>query len=198
MKKILILLAHPSYNRSNANKALIQALRKVEGLRVHDLYQQYPNMFIDVPYEQRLLLEHDIIVFQHPLYWYSCPAILKEWMDQVLEYGFAFGPDGNALKGKSLLSVITTGGSLESYTALGHNRRAITEYLLPFRQTGWLCGMRWLPPFVLYSYHTLKDPEYLMLRAQELRQLLEALRDDRLSQESLQRATYLTDLLEEL
>jgi glutathione-regulated potassium-efflux system ancillary protein KefG len=96
MKKILILLAHPSYNRSNANKALIQALRKVEGLRVHDLYQQYPNMFIDVPYEQRLLLEHDIIVFQHPLYWYSCPAILKEWMDQVLEYGFAFGPDGNA------------------------------------------------------------------------------------------------------
>ncbi len=198
MKKILVLFAHPSFNRSHANKALIQALRKMEGVRVHDLYQQYPNMFIDVPREQRLLLEHDIIVFQHPLYWYSCPAILKEWMDQVLEYGFAFGPDGNALKGKALLSVITTGGSLESYTAQGHNRRAITEYLLPFRQTSWLCGMRWLPPFVLYSYHTLTEAEHLRLRAQELSRLLAALQDEQLSLESLQRATYLTDLLEEL
>ena len=117
MKKILILFAHPGYHRSHANKALLQALRKVEGIHVHDLYQRYPNMFIDVAHEQQLLLEHDIIIFQHPLYWYSSPAIIKEWMDQVLEYGFAFGPDGHALKGKALLSVITTGGSQESYTS---------------------------------------------------------------------------------
>ena len=144
MKKILILFAHPSYHRSHANKALLQALRKVEGITIHDLYQRYPNMFIDVEQEQKLLLEHDIIIFQHPLYWYSSPAIIKEWMDQVLEYGFAFGPDGHALKGKSLLSAITTGGSQESYTSQGHNRRAVIEYLLPFKQSAWLCGMRYL------------------------------------------------------
>lgn len=198
MKKILILLAHPSYNRSHANKALIQALRKLEGVTVHDLYQLYPNMFIDVAREQRLLLEHDIIVFQHPFYWYSCPAILKEWMDEVLEYGFAFGPEGQALKGKSLLSVITTGGSKESYTAHGHNRRPITEYLLPFRQSAWLCGMQWLPPFVLYAYHVLPDGEHLKAIAQQLKDLLEAIQQDRLPPEQLQRASYLTDLLEEL
>ena len=100
MKKILILFAHPSYHRSHANKALLQALRKVEGITIHDLYQRYPNMFIDVEQEQKLLLEHDIIIFQHPLYWYSSPAIIKEWMDQVLEYGFAYGHDANALHGK--------------------------------------------------------------------------------------------------
>lgn len=131
MKKILILFAHPNYQRSHANKALLQALRKVEGITIHDLYQRYPSMFIDVAQEQQLLLEHDIIIFQHPLYWYSCPAIIKEWMDQVLEYGFAFGPQGHALKGKALLSAITTGGSQESYTSQGHNRRAVIEYLLP-------------------------------------------------------------------
>ena len=198
MKKILILFAHPGYHRSHANKALLQALRKVEGIHVHDLYQRYPNMFIDVAHEQQLLLEHDIIIFQHPLYWYSSPAIIKEWMDQVLEYGFAFGPEGHALKDKQLLSAITTGGSQESYTSQGHNRRAVIEYLLPFRQTAWLCGMRYLPPFVLYSYHTIQDARLLRDTAQEYRRLLIALRDETLSPEALQRATYLTDLLEEL
>ena len=198
MKKILILFAHPGYNRSHANKALLQALRKVEGIHVHDLYQRYPNMFIDVAHEQQLLQEHDIIVFQHPLYWYSSPAIIKEWMDQVLEYGFAFGPEGHALKDKQLLSAITTGGSQESYTSQGHNRRAVIEYLLPFRQTAWLCGMRYLPPFVLYSYHTIQDARLLRDTAKEYRRLLIALRDETLSPDALQRATYLTDLLEEL
>ncbi len=198
MKKILILFAHPGYHRSHANKALLQALRKVEGIHVHDLYQRYPNMFIDVAHEQQLLLEHDIIIFQHPLYWYSSPAIIKEWMDQVLEYGFAFGPEGHALRDKQLLSAITTGGSQESYTSQGHNRRAVIEYLLPFRQTAWLCGMRYLPPFVLYSYHTIQDARLLRDTAQEYRRLLIALRDETLSPDALQRATYLTDLLEEL
>lgn len=198
MKKILILFAHPSYHRSHANKALLQALRKMEGVTIHDLYQNYPNMFIDVAREQQLLLEHDIIIFQHPLYWYSSPAMIKEWMDQVLEYGFAFGPDGHALKGKALLSVITTGGSQESYTSQGHNRRAVIEYLLPFKQTAWLCGMRYLPPFVLYSYHTIQDVTLLRETAREYRQLLEGLRDERFPAEELHRATYLTDLLEAL
>jgi glutathione-regulated potassium-efflux system ancillary protein KefG len=198
MKKILILFAHPGYHRSHANKALLQALRKMEGVTIHDLYQHYPNMFIDVAQEQQLLLEHDIIIFQHPLYWYSSPAIIKEWMDQVLEYGFAFGPDGHALKDKALLSVITTGGSQESYTSQGHNRRAVIEYLLPFKQTAWLCGMRYLPPFVLYSYHTIQDVRLLRETAREYRLLLEGLRDDRFPADDLHRATYLTDLLEAL
>ena len=198
MKKILILFAHPTYQRSHANKALLQALKSMDGVTIHDLYQRYPNMFIDVAHEQKLLLEHDIIVFQHPFYWYSCPALLKEWMDQVLEYGFAFGPEGNALRDKSLLSAITTGGSHESYTSQGHNHRAVTEYLIPFRQSAWLCGMRYLPPFVLYSYHAIQNVQLLRETARHYRRLLEALRDETLPADELQRATYLTDLTESL
>ena len=63
----------------------------MEGVRLHDLYEAYPDFLIDVEAEQALLLEHDVIVFQHPVYWYSSPAILKEWQDLVLEHGFAYG-----------------------------------------------------------------------------------------------------------
>lgn len=109
MKRILIIFSHPGYHRSHANRAMLKALKGLEDVKVHDLYQHYPNMFIDVAREQRMLRDYDIIVFQYPVYWYSCPAILKEWMEQVLEYGYAFGPDGNALKHKYLLAAITTG-----------------------------------------------------------------------------------------
>lgn len=198
MKKVLVLFAHPSFQRSVANKALLATLRQMPGVTIHDLYQQYPSMFIDPAREQRLLREHDIIVFQHPFYWYSCPAILKEWMDQVLEYGFAFGPEGRALHGKLLLSVITTGGSRESYAPQGHNRHPITDYLLPFQQSAWLCGMHWLPPFVAYAYHSLSDGEHLPVISRQLRQLLLALQEERLTLAQCQQAQLLTDLLEEL
>lgn len=99
---------------------------------------------------------------------------------------------------EALLSAITTGGSQESYTSQGHNRRAVIEYLLPFKQSAWLCGMRYLPPFVLYSYHTIQDVQLLRNTAQQYRRLLEGLRDERIPADALQRATYLSDLLEEL
>ena len=115
MKRILIIFSHPALQSSRANRQLLQALDGLEGITLHDLYHHYPDMFIDVKREQALLSEHDIIVFQHPFYWYSCPAIMKEWMDLVLEYGYAYGPEAHALSGKQWLSAITTGGAPESY-----------------------------------------------------------------------------------
>lgn len=109
MKRILIIFSHPALQSSRANRQLLQALDGLEGITLHDLYHHYPDMFIDVKREQALLSEHDIIVFQHPFYWYSCPAIMKEWMDLVLEYGYAYGPEAHALSGKQWLSAITTG-----------------------------------------------------------------------------------------
>lgn len=197
MKRILIILAHPSYQRSYANRAMLRALKGLENVQVHDLCQIYPDMFIDVAREQRLLQDFDIIIFQHPIYWYSCPAILKEWMEQVLEYGYAFGPDGNALKHKYLLAAITTGGSEQSYSSSGHNHHSILDYLLPIQQSGLMCGMRWLPPFVVYGYHSIDDPDYLKQKGQQYRQLLTGLRDELYTQEQLLDSVYLTDLLKE-
>ncbi len=195
MKRILVIFSHPALQRSRANKHLLQAIEGLEGVTLHDLYQHYPDMYIDVKREQALLDSHDIIVFQHPFYWYSCPAIMKEWMDLVLEYGYAYGPDTHALKGKQWLSAITTGGAPESYCHAGYNQRPLLDFLLPFQQSATLCDMEWLPPFVLHSFHKLHDAEALRRCGQDYRQLLGALRDERLSPHQLSESAYLRDLL---
>jgi glutathione-regulated potassium-efflux system ancillary protein KefG len=182
MKRILVLFAHPALRRSRVNRRLLEDVRGVEGGFVNDLYEQYPELYIDVEREQALLLEHDVIVFQHPFYWYSTPAILKEWQDLVLEHGWAYGRDGHALDGKLLMSAITTGGGVESYCRDGSNRYGVRELLAPIEQTARLCGMDFLPPFVVHGTHRLADDE-IARHAAAYRRTLEALRDERLDLE---------------
>ena len=152
-RRILILFAHPALERSRVNRRLIHAIADLDGVTVHDLYEAYPDFEIDVPHDQALCSGHDLIVFQHPLYWYSTPALLKEWMELVLEFGWAYGPSGDALAGKETLSVITTGGGEESYCSEGGNRHTIREFLAPVEQTARLCGMRYLAPLVVHGTH---------------------------------------------
>jgi glutathione-regulated potassium-efflux system ancillary protein KefG len=149
--KILLIFAHPAYQRSRVNRAMIEATRGMTGLRLHDLYEEYPTFHVDICREQQLLREHDVIVFQHPFYWYSCPSLLKEWMDLVLEYKFAYGDEGSELGGKIWLSAITTGGPGEAYAPEGYNRFTMEHFLAPFQQTAGLCSMIWQPPFVVHG-----------------------------------------------
>lgn len=151
-------------------------MRGLDGVTFHDLYERYYDFQLDVAYEQQLLAAHDLIVFQHPLYWYSSPAILKEWQDLVLEYGFAYGERGTALHGKRLLSVLSAGGPQDAYTKEGYNRFTLRELLTPFEQTARLCGMEYLPPFVVHNSRALADDE-INRHAAEYRRLLETLRD---------------------
>ncbi len=92
-KRVLILFAHPALQKSRVNRRLIAAVSNLENVTINDLYEEYPDFCVNVKREQDLLRSHDIIIFQHPFYWYSCPALLKEWEDLVLEYGFAYGGD---------------------------------------------------------------------------------------------------------
>ncbi|MBD1573032.1 glutathione-regulated potassium-efflux system ancillary protein KefG [Vibrio sp. S17_S38] len=147
--RVLVIFAHPDPDDSVANQILLKAIQGLSHVRVHDLYARYPDFFIDVAAEHRLLLEHDVIVFQHPLFMYSCPALMKEWMDSVLGKGFAFG-EGRALAGKSWRSVITTGGSKQAFSAKGYNQYPLEQILQPFELTAKLCQMNWLEPLVLY------------------------------------------------
>ena len=195
-KNILILFAHPAYQKSRANQYLIEAVRHLEQVTVHDLYEEYPDFDIEVPREQGLLVAHDIIVFHHPLYWYSSPAILKEWQDLVLEHDFAYGHAGTALRGKQLLSVITTGGSRSVYQKDGYNRFTIREFLAPFEQTAVLCGMRYLPPYVVHGMHQRPGDEIMRQYAEAYRELLVRLRDNALSLEHLGADAYLNDVLD--
>ena len=157
--RALVLFAHPAVRKSRINVRLRDAIRDCEHVTLHDLYETYPDFSIDVDREQALLTAHDVIVFQHPFYWYSAPAIVKEWLDLVLEHGFAYGRDGNALRGKTWLQAITTGGRDSQYGMGAMNQFTIEEFLRPFEATAHLCGMRWLQPFVLHAAHTADDGE---------------------------------------
>ena len=157
MKKILILFAHPRYEKSRTNKALLGALHGQDGITVHDLYEAYPDFNIDTAREQELLLAHQIIVWHYPLFLYGAPAMVKQWMDLVLEHGWAHGAGVNTLVDKQVFATITSGGSRESYSHSGFNRHTMPELLYPLKQAAHLCRMTWLPPFVVQGTYRLTD-----------------------------------------
>jgi glutathione-regulated potassium-efflux system ancillary protein KefG len=197
-RSILILFAHPALEKSRINRQLITAVDNIPGITVHDLYETYPHFDINVSHEQALLLNHDIVVFQHPFYWYSSPAILKEWQDLVLEHGFAYGHEGTALVGKKFLSAITTGGGEDAYQPSGHNRFPLRSFLLPFEQTAYLCGMDYLPPFVIHGTHQIRDLAVITDYAQAYQRTLLALRDNRINWETLSGLTRFNEALNEV
>ncbi|HJK99230.1 MAG TPA: NAD(P)H-dependent oxidoreductase [Polyangiaceae bacterium LLY-WYZ-14_1] len=176
-RRVLVLFAHPALEASRVNRRLVAAARGVAGITVRDLYELYPDYDVDVSSEQAALLAHDVYVFQHPLYWYSVPPLVKQWLDLVLEHGWAYGPNGHALRGKRVIHAITAGGGEAAYQADGTNRFTVTELLRPLEQTAVLCNMAWLPPFVAHGTHRMRRDE-MDAHAADYRRLLEALRDD--------------------
>lgn len=157
--RILVLLAHPNLTDSRVNARLADAVRDLDGVTVHDLSAAYPDGRVDVTREQQLLLDHDMIVWQFPWHWYSVPAVLKAWMDQVLTYGFAYGSEGTKLRGKSLQLVTSTGGPEESYVYSGHNRFTMEQLMRPLDATAHLCEMPLAEPLVLHGAHGVSDIE---------------------------------------
>ncbi len=156
---VLVIVAHPAMEQSRANEALARAATVGDVAEVRDLYALYPDYLIDVEAEQKRLAAAKLVVWQHPFQWYGMPALMKLWVDSVLTFGWAYGPGGDALLGKDLWLVATTGGPLETYRPDGYNRYFIDAFLPPYEQTAVLCGMRFLPPLVLYGAHQLSAGE---------------------------------------
>lgn len=175
-QRVLVLFAHPALEVSAVNRLLVEVPLAVEGVTFRDLYELYPAFEIDVSEEQRLLVEHDVILFHHPLYWYSIPPLLRQWQDLVLEHDWAYGSKGIHLRGKAACHVITAGGPADTYSAGGHNRYHLRDFLRPLEGTAVLCGMDYLPPFVVYGTHGL-DPMHLERHVADYRRLLVAFRD---------------------
>jgi glutathione-regulated potassium-efflux system ancillary protein KefG len=190
-RRILVLFAHPMLERSRVNRTLLEGIRDLPGVTIHDLYERYPTLAIDVEHEQRLLLDHDVVVLQHPFYWYSAPAIMKEWLDLVLELGWAYGPGGTKLRGKIMWNAVTTGGGHDAYHRDGYNRFTMRELLTPFDQTAHLCGMKYLAPFVVHGALRIAGPEMMQPHVVAYRRLLEDVRDERLDLARAARASSL-------
>jgi glutathione-regulated potassium-efflux system ancillary protein KefG len=190
--KILILFAHPAFHKSKVNKVLVDGLSQKEGVTFHDLYQEYPELDIDVKREQELIEQHDVIVFHFPLFWYSTPAILKEWQDLVLQHGWAFGSRGNALKDKVFFCVITVGGPKSAYQVGSFHNHTLNQLLAPLRQSVLLCKMKTLPPFVIYGCHDIEIDEVLDHR-NELLKLLDGFINGEINTENTNSLEYLNN-----
>ena len=169
---VLVIFAHPYPRQSRANKAIVSALRELKAVHLQDLYELYPNFLINVAAEKRLLLRHDLIVFQHPLYWYNMPPLLKLWMDEVLEYDFAYGPNGHALRGKKMLVSITCGGDERAYSREGFHGLPVQSFLACYKQTAHLCGMNYLDPLVLYGANKVSD-QNIAEHAEQMQRLIQ-------------------------
>ena len=167
--KVLVIVAHPQLEQSRANRRLMRAASTAAAatgaagsrIEVRDLYALYPDYLIDIAAEQTALTDARLVVWQHPIHWYSMPPLMKLWVDDVLAFGWAYGPDGTALRNKDLWLVATTGGPEDSYRPDSYNRYFFDAFLPPYEQTAALCGMRFLPPLMLHGAHKSSEAEIL-------------------------------------
>jgi glutathione-regulated potassium-efflux system ancillary protein KefG len=194
MNRILILFAHPRFEKSRTNRALLKNIEQHEAITLNDLYEQYPDFNVDVEREKELLLAHQIIIWHHPFYMYGAPALLKQWIDLVLEYGWAHGSGGDFLRNKIIFNALTSGGSREVYAANAHNRFTVQEFLIPFNQTATLCKMMYLPPFAVQGTYVLTD-EALGRHVNLYRVLLDRLARGDFDVEAMKRFSFLNDWL---
>lgn len=178
MNRILILYAHPSPHRSEVNQPLFDACQDLDGVTCVDLYGEYPTFNIDICREQGRLLDHDVVIFMYPLYWYSTPSLLKEWQDLVLEYDFAYGPEGKALQDKLFFCAITAGGVEESYSHNSYNHFTIRELLRPLEQVASLTRMQYLPPYTLFGARTAVEEQRLDDHIEGFMYLLTLIREE--------------------
>jgi glutathione-regulated potassium-efflux system ancillary protein KefF len=168
---ICVIHAHPYLRHSRANRALADALRASPGLDLRSLYDLYPDFDIDVSAEQRALDQARLVVWMHPVFWYSVPALLKHWFDKVLAYGWAYGEGGAALHGKHCLWVPTTGGTARDFTPSGLHAHPFVSFAPPIEQTARFCGMHWESPYIVHGANLI-DEARLALQAAALVQRL--------------------------
>lgn len=140
-KQVVILLAHPNYDESKANKALIESVKGITNVKVMNLYEE---PFTLGTYKQAIA-EAETIVFQFPFYWASAPSQLKKWCDEI------FGMLTPIIQGKKLMVAVTTGSEYEAYRSGGRNQYTLDELLRPYQLIANHSGMVWQTPFVVYG-----------------------------------------------
>jgi putative NADPH-quinone reductase len=155
MSQTLILLFHPDFSRSRANRALVEAARSRADVTVVDMQALYPEGRIDADMEVARLLAADRIVLQFPVQWYSTPPLLKAWQDVVLTRMFylAYETEGAKLAGKTVLVAATAGNIQHAYAADGDNLFPLRDLLKPLQATAHRCALAWQEPFLIYNAH---------------------------------------------
>lgn len=194
MNKILLIVAHPALEKSRNNIRLIKAAEQLDQVIIRDLYELYPRFSINTKKEQEYLEQSDIIILQHPFYWYSIPALMKQYLDMVFTHGWAYGKGGGKLEGKILFNAITTSGTRESYNWEEHNRFPLSSYMIPYNQLAHVCKMQYLPPFVLHESGK-ADALAATKHAKQFKSLLKICTSQETDFDSMKKLEYLNDCI---
>lgn len=163
--RTLIIISHPTLKESHTQSFLQESLPE-KGTTWHHLEACYPDHKIDREKEQQLLADHDRIIFQFPFYWYSSPPLLKQWQDEVLTEGFAYGNYESELKEKEFGLVITTGVHEREYQPGGNEEYTISELTRPYQAIARKCKMILLPTLLIsrFDYMSEKERKTLLIR----------------------------------
>ena len=166
--KVLVIYSHTYQEQSTAGKAILEVFKKAPGFTVRYLEELYPDLSkIDIAAEQQALVEADVIVFQHPIFWFSMPAALKRYMDEVFQYGFAYGTGGDKLKGKKFIHSFTAGSSAATYEGTEFGSALVA----PLKCSAAYTQMDYVKAAPLYGQLALTNPNV----AEEARQHAEKL-----------------------
>lgn len=138
----LFIAGNPQADRS-AFLAAIQPSIQARGVEWIALADETTDGKFDVPGFQARLAQASTIILHFPLYWYSPPALVKQWLDSILTSGWAFPGATSKLRGKTLLLSVTTGSPLSTFQPDGSNGSTLEELLLPLERTAAYCGMNW-------------------------------------------------------
>ncbi|WGE89429.1 NAD(P)H-dependent oxidoreductase [Actinobacillus arthritidis] len=157
--KTLVIVAYPDLTSSRVNSALAKGAKSVANVEVCSLYELYPDGKIDVATEQAVLSQTDHIVLQFPMYWYSTPALLKQWQDDVLTYGWAYGSKGKALVGKTLSVAVSLGASENDYQPNSEMGHTVDEFLLPIKTMARYTNMQYSKTFVVGGALKISDEQ---------------------------------------
>ena len=169
--KTLIILAHPDIEASRINKALKTAALESE-VSMSELYEKYPDFSFDVKKEQELLVKHDKIILQFPCFWYSSPPLLKKYIDDIFEYGFAYGSSGTALKDKEFGFCVSFGAKEDQLCEESYCNRVEDIFIL-LKCSFSFVGARFIKPFFIFDAQNLSD-EDLKEKARAYRDYIKA------------------------
>ena len=151
-KKILAVNVHPNINGKHttgdispsiANKLIMSTISEHTQFTCHNIIEAYPDLIFDQDREKDLLSNHDTLLIIGPIYWYTLPGIAKKWLDEVFTYGWAYGSKGNALKGKNVQLVLTSGSDENEYSPndIGNT---VSEFFINYQRSFEYCKMNWL------------------------------------------------------
>lgn len=151
--KTLAIVSHPYPKNSTSVKHIAHALEAMPDVTVRNLETLYGDdtTAFDVEAEQTAANNADRIIFLFPVHWFNLTPMLKAYLNAVWTYGWAFGPEGEALKGKEMLVVTTAGATAHTYSAEGIIQSSMEAVLTPMKASALYVGMKYAEPLALYE-----------------------------------------------